>query len=230
MLKEGVWVSRFSTESRSRYKLGIDVGLEGLVCLSDAVTERLRPLTILIQFSLVRAEVLLVELTLGHGHEIAHIWSEFVFESREVNVSVTISIKHVFHQHIDIALGSKDLILSKMGLEVLVGDETITIAVKCSEDMERARLARAEGNVFNLSQEATESLSCRLIRDLPSISCREILVYEGRWWISALAGIKTDYQFIRVFLKDERSESADICGSMAIVLKSRQEALEILFG
>ena len=108
-----------------------------------------------------------------------------------------------------------------MGLEVLVRDETITIAVKRSEDVEGTRLARAEGNVFNLSQEATESLSCRLIRDLPSISCGEILVYEGRWWISALAGIKTDYQFIRVFLKDERSESADSRGSMAIVLKSR---------
>lgn len=108
-----------------------------------------------------------------------------------------------------------------MGLEVLVRDETITIAVKCSEDVEGTRLARAEGNVFNLSQEATESLSCRFIRDLPSISCGEILVYEGRWWISALTGIKTDYQFIRVFLKDERSESADSRGSMAIVLKSR---------
>ena len=41
MLKEGVWVSWFSAESRSRYKLGIDVRLEGLVRLSDAVTERL---------------------------------------------------------------------------------------------------------------------------------------------------------------------------------------------
>ena len=230
MLKEGVWVRRFSTESRSRYKLGIDVGLEGLVCLSDAVTERLRPLTILIQFSLVRAEILLVELTLGHSHEIAHIWPEFVFESREVNVSVTISIKHVFHQQIDIALGSKDLILSKMGLEVLVGDETITIAVKCSEDMEGARLARAEGNVFDLIQEATESLSSGYILDFPCVCRGEILVYEGGWWVGALAGIKADDQFVGVFLKDERSKSADICGSMAIVLKSRQEALEILFG
>ena len=41
MLEEGVWVSRFRTESSSGYELGIDVRLEGLVCLSDAVTERL---------------------------------------------------------------------------------------------------------------------------------------------------------------------------------------------
>ena len=41
MLEEGVWVSRFSTESRSRYKLGVDVRLEGLVSLGDAGTERL---------------------------------------------------------------------------------------------------------------------------------------------------------------------------------------------
>ena len=117
-----------------------------------------------------------------------------------------------------------------MGLKVLVGDETITIAVKCAEDVEGARLARAEGNVFDLSQEATESLSSRCIRDFPSVCRGEILVYEGRWWVSALAGIKADDQFVRVFLKDERSKSADVCGSMAIVLKSRQEALEILFG
>ena len=41
MLEEGVWVSRFSTESRGRHKLGVDVRLEGLVRLSDAGTERL---------------------------------------------------------------------------------------------------------------------------------------------------------------------------------------------
>ena len=117
-----------------------------------------------------------------------------------------------------------------MGFKVLVGDETITIAVKCAEDVEGARLARAEGDVFDLSQEATESLSSRCIRDFPSVCRGEILVYEGRRWVGALAGIKADDQFVRVFLKDERSKSADICGSMAIVLKSRQEALEILFG
>ena len=117
-----------------------------------------------------------------------------------------------------------------MGLEVLVRDEAITIAVKCSEDVECSRLSRAEGDVLNLSQEAAESLSCRYIRDFPSVSRGEILVYEGRWWIGALARIKTYDQFVRVFLKDEGSKSADVCGSMAIVLKSRQEALEILFG
>ena len=41
MLEEGVWVRRLSAESRSRYKLGIDVRLEGLVGRSDAVTEGL---------------------------------------------------------------------------------------------------------------------------------------------------------------------------------------------
>ena len=41
MLEEGVWVRRLSAESRGRYKLGIDVRLEGLVGRSDAVTEGL---------------------------------------------------------------------------------------------------------------------------------------------------------------------------------------------
>ena len=41
MLEEGVWVSRLSAESRGRYKLGIDVRLEGLVGRSDAVPEGL---------------------------------------------------------------------------------------------------------------------------------------------------------------------------------------------
>ena len=41
MLEEGVWVSRFRAESSSGYELGIDVRLEGLVCLSYAVTESL---------------------------------------------------------------------------------------------------------------------------------------------------------------------------------------------
>ena len=41
MLEEGIWVSRLSAKSSSRHKLGVDVRLEGLVCLSDAVTERL---------------------------------------------------------------------------------------------------------------------------------------------------------------------------------------------
>ena len=117
-----------------------------------------------------------------------------------------------------------------MGLKVLVRDKTITIAVKFSEDVEGTRLARAEGNVFNLSQEATKSLSCRYVRDLTSVSRGEILVNEGRWRIGALAGVNTDDQFVRVFLKDEWSKSANVCGSMAIVLERREEAFEILFG
>ena len=122
------------------------------------------------QFSLIRAEILLIELSLGHSHQIAHVRSEFLLESGEVYVSVTICVEHVFHQQVDVTLGSKDLILSQVGLEVFVRDETVAIAIKCSEDGEGARLAGAEGNVFDLSQEAAESLSCGYIRDIASIS------------------------------------------------------------
>jgi len=45
-----------------------------------------------------------------------------------------------------------NLVLDEMGFEVFVGDKAITISVKSLEDLEGARLTRAESYIFDLSQ------------------------------------------------------------------------------
>jgi len=92
-----------------------------------------------------------MELAFWHINQTTHIRSKFLFKRREVNVAIAICVQNILHQKANIALRRKYLILQEMRLEVLVGDEAITIGVKSSENFKGSWLARAKRCLFNLT-------------------------------------------------------------------------------
>ena len=94
-----------------------------------------------------------------------------------------------------------------MGLEVLVRDKTITISIKLSKDLEGAWFALAEGCVLDPGQQTTEPASSCLISDIARIfHVGKLLVHKAWRRVRSLLLADCQYQFIRIFLKDKRSD------------------------
>lgn len=93
-----------------------------------------------------------MKLALGHVDQAAHVGTEFLFERREVDVTVAIGVKDVLHEERYVNFGSLDFVLRQVRLEVFVRDEAISISVERSENLEGPWLARAESCVFDFSE------------------------------------------------------------------------------
>ena len=85
-----------------------------------------------------------MHLVLGNGDQSAHVRAELIFESREIDVAVTISVEHVLHEEGNVVLRGKDLVLEQVRLEVFVADKTVSVRVERPENFESSGLARAE--------------------------------------------------------------------------------------
>ena len=172
MANKGKELAIVGKDSTKEVLTRIDLRLEVLSNFVYALAHIARPLSVLIKLVFVGNEIWQVELILGHSNQTAHIWTELLFERREVNVAVAIGIKHVLHQERDVSLGGKDLVLKQMSLEVLVAHEAIAVGIVRSEDLERSRLARAERHVLDLTENATKPSRSLLIRDVASLSAQ----------------------------------------------------------
>lgn len=120
-----------------------------------------------------------------------------------------------------------NLVLNQVSLEVFVGDETITICIECSEDLEGARLTLAESSIFNLTENTTESASSSLIIDVTTSCSREFCINKGRRRVRSLTRVKSQSQLVGVGLEHKRGNGSDISGTVDVVLKRGQETFKI---
>ena len=114
-----------------------------------------------------------------------------------------------------------------MSLKVLVRDETIAVNVEISEDFEGTRLTLAVRYILNFRKNSTHATGCCIVSDVTFCSVLQFLINEGRRRVGACTSGQIDCQLVRVFLKDEWCNGADISRTVRTVLEGRKETFEV---
>ena len=240
MVQESVGVSWFRSKSRRGNKFynreeekelafiiitlltGIDFGLESLSHFVHAISYRAGPLSVLVELVLVWHKVGHVELALRHLNLPAHARTELILERRQVDETIAVGVKHILHEERDVALRGKDLILKQICLKVFVGDETITVHIERSEDLESTRLARTEMNTLDLAEDAAEPARRGLVLDRFATfrcSCLQLFIDIGWRWVSALIAGDSQGKLVGVLFEHERGDSRNVSSAMHVVFE-----------
>ena len=61
-----------------------------------------------------------VAFTLGDRNLLAHIWTKFALESFQIDKAVSICVKHLLHENVQVFLGRLHLVLAQVLLKIFV--------------------------------------------------------------------------------------------------------------
>lgn len=58
--------------------------------------------------------------TLGHRNLLAHVRPKFALESFQIDKAVSVCVKHLFHENVEVFLGRLHLVLAQVLLKIFV--------------------------------------------------------------------------------------------------------------